>query len=94
MSGGLGFYFLGGGVALAGAGLLAILRPNHLARRNRETVNSVESGHETYFEQRRAWQHYPSSRPETDPNRVRRFGWLSLVLGIAAIALSVLGGFR
>jgi hypothetical protein len=41
MSDGPGFHFVGGGVTRAGAGLLAVLRPGRLARRDRETVGSV-----------------------------------------------------
>ena len=83
-AGALDSYGLVSGLVMIGAGLLAVARPQLLARSNKEFV---ESGRETHFEQRRAWEHYPSQRPETDPAKVRRRGWLAVAGGLATIAL-------
>jgi len=82
MSGGLEYIFLSTGLLLIGSGAAAIARPNLLARRNRD---HIESGREDYFEERRAWEHY--GRPSTDPDVIRRGGWLAVIMGVAAILL-------
>jgi hypothetical protein len=71
-----------GALTAIGGGIYGILRSRQTARRNRAYV---DSGKETYFEERRAWEHYPSTRPSTDPARIRRAGWLLLVGGVAVL---------
>jgi hypothetical protein len=73
---GLEYLGLAAGVALIGGGLYAIVRSRHVATRNRA---HIESGEETYFEERRVWEHY--GRPPTDPDLIRRGGWHMLLGG-------------
>ena len=86
MNGGLPVWGFGMGALMVGTGLYAIVRAQRVARRN---LDYVESGRETFFEERRAWEHYPSQRPATEPAKVRRAGWLSIGLGAALIAFTV-----
>jgi hypothetical protein len=84
MSDGLHYEWRGlvGGLSMIGGGIYGILRSAQTARRNKAYI---DSGKETYFEERRAWEHYPSTRPRTDPARIKRAGWLALVGGIAVL---------
>ena len=74
------------GVTLAGGGIYGLFRTREIASRNRAFV---DSGKEAYFEQRRAWEHYPSQRPATEPDKVRRYAWISLVTGGLLLATSI-----
>ena len=86
MSAGSDFEWRGltSGLLLVGAGIYGLRRSAGIARKNRDFV---DSGKESYFEQRRAWEHYPSSRPLTDPPAIRRLAWLSLVGGVLLLLL-------
>ena len=64
----LGYYGLGLAAANIAFATFALWRPKATAEANR---TFIESGEETYFEQRRAWKAYGTT-PETDPDRVRR----------------------
>ena len=80
----LEFYGLGTGLMLIGSGIWGILRSQQLARRNQAYI---DSGKESYFEERRAWKYYPSTRPLTDPARIRGASWLGLAVGIVMLLL-------
>jgi hypothetical protein len=84
MSDGLHYEWRGlvGGLAMIVAGIYGIFRSVQVARRNKAYI---DSGKETYFEERRAWEHYPSTRPATDPARIKRAAWLGLVAGTAVL---------
>ncbi len=60
-----------------GYGIYAFRRSGDVAERNREFI---ESGKETYFEQRRSWQAYGTT-PVTDAGEVRRRGRREIILG-------------
>ncbi len=71
------------GVVLVICGLYAIWRSGTVARRNQDYI---DSGRETYFEERRAWKFYGA--PPTDPERVKRLGWYCLAGGLAVLLLN------
>jgi hypothetical protein len=78
-------------IILYGAGLavvniayaaVALRRPQATADANRAFI---ESGKESYFEQRRAWKAYGTT-PETDPNRVQRRAIQVVTINLLLIA--------
>jgi hypothetical protein len=81
---GLEYHSLFSSLILIGGGLYGLVRSRQVAARNRAYV---EGGEEHYFEERRAWNHYPTQRPITDPDRIRRLSRLGLAGGVAAILL-------
>jgi hypothetical protein len=84
---GMETYMLVAGLALIGSGLYGIFRPAGIAQRNQA---HIDSGEETYFEERRSWAHY--GRPPASPNAVRRAGWLAIAGGATLLCLAALGG--
>lgn len=64
-----------------GIGLHAISRPDEIAERNREFI---ESGRETHFEQRRAWKAY-NSTPPSEAGEVRRRGRREIIWGLVGL---------
>jgi hypothetical protein len=80
----IGWRSLETGVLLIVCGVISLRRPAATAERNREFI---DSGKETYFEQRRAWKAYPWTRPSTDARKVKRIGWLLIVVGSALLIL-------
>ena len=71
------------GIIILVCGLYAIRRAGAVARRNQDYI---DSGRETYFEEHRAWKFYGA--PSTDPERIRRLGWLALAGGLALLLLN------
>ncbi len=78
----LDVYLAVSAVFTIGGGLYALLRSPKIADRNREYI---ASGEETYFEERRSWEHYGA--PPTDPNSVRRGGYIAIAFGTAGLLL-------
>jgi hypothetical protein len=63
-----------------------LLRPRATAAANKAFI---ESGKETYFEQRRAWKAYGTT-PETDPERLKRKAWRLLYFNLGMIGFAAL----
>ena len=74
------------GLLSIGYGIWAMRRPKKIAEQNREFI---ESGKETYFEQRRSWEAYGST-PSTDSGEIYRRGRKEIILGIMLVTVAAL----
>ena len=88
MSGEPGALLLLGTLATVNIAVAAwtLMRPRAIAAANRALV---ESGKESYFEQRRAWKAYGTT-PETDPERLKRKAWRLVSFNLGMIGLAAL----
>ena len=68
------------------AAVSMLIRPRATAAANKAFI---ESGKETYFEQRRAWKAYGTT-PETDPDRLKRKAWRLLYFNLGLIGFAAL----
>lgn len=65
-------------------GVWSMLRPVKIARANKEFI---DSGEETYFEQRRSWAAYGTT-PPTEPAEIARRGQKEIAFGILGLILA------
>ena len=73
------------GISSIGIGAYTIAHAERIARKNKE---HIESGEESYFEERRAWEAY-GKRPATDPKFVRRGGFSLVAFGFISLLASI-----
>lgn len=86
---GLDAYFVVTGVGLFVVGVYTLLRSDKIAEKNKALI---ESGKETYFEERRSWKAY-GTEPKTEPKLVRRNGLLLIGVGLLQLVAAALSYF-